>query len=124
MVTSVLLGGWAGRLDGGEGLEDPVRMNGSSGDRPRVAGRQLYHRSLQVQLCPTTEDVADGLVLPRDLGLGLAGLLVLPQAHRDRLARRQVPLPHLALRRLFIPHPVYVALLRHSLLLDGPFGRS
>ena len=78
VVAAVLFGGRAGRLDGGEGFEDPVRVRRAPGNRPGIPGVERYHRPLQVQLGATPDDVPHGLVLARDLGLGLAGLLVLP----------------------------------------------
>ena len=58
----MLLGGRAGRLDGGEGFEDLVRVRGPSGDRPGVAFLKLYHRTLQVELGAALEYVSYGLV--------------------------------------------------------------
>src|SRR5215210_5000521 len=116
MILPVLLGGRNGRLDGCKGFENPVSVCSAPGNRPRVTGRQLDLGPFEMQFCPTTKYVADGLILSRDLGLGLTGLLVHPQAHRERLARRQIPLSHLAPRRPFVSHLVHV-FLRHILLL-------
>src|SRR3712207_3182567 len=90
----------AGGLHSGKGLEDLVRVPRTPGDRPGVAGLQDDNRAFEVQLRPAAQNVAHRLVVAPGLGLGLPRLLSVPQTHRDRLARGEVPLPHLAPRRL------------------------
>ncbi len=46
VVAAVLFGGWAGRLDGGEGFEDPVCVRRAPGNRPGISGVERYHRPL------------------------------------------------------------------------------
>src|SRR5215204_3896417 len=86
----------ARRLDRGEGFEDLVRVHSTFWHQPGVAGLEKYHLPLQVQLGAALDHVADGLVLARGLGLGLARLLPVPEAHGDRLTGGEVLLSHLS----------------------------
>src|SRR5687768_2243361 len=87
-----------GRLDGGEGLEDPVGVLRTLGNQPGVAGLEEDHLALDVELGTAGDDEANGLVLAPGCRLLVGGRLLFPEAHRERLAGREVLRAHLAAR--------------------------
>lgn len=69
-----------------------VGVGGAGGHDPGIAGFEEDGLAFELKLGAAGEDEADGFVVSGDVGLGVGGLLVVPEAHGDGLAAGEVGL--------------------------------